>query len=189
VPARQQDVVEVPTVGAVLPAGELVVRLHGMSRVDGLHLRHGHQRRRRMGDPDEGSRITSAAGQEATGLAGQQRREVEGQPSGDDVPLRRHFGPRSVQLRAEERGETVPAQVAGVGDREPVLPAEVIGQRDEVVPRLGVPIRDRLGRQGPVRPVRVTVQASPPEAPRRSKGPRSPHPVDPGHRSRAHGIG
>ena len=102
-----------------------------------------------MGDADEGAGGGGAPGDVDAGLLGCGRVEIEWKARGNDVPQLADLGLGGVKLGADDGGEVVGAQAAGVGDR-PVIDAEkVVGQHHEVVARVLVGFDHLVGASTP----------------------------------------
>ena len=80
--------------------------------------------------------------------------------------LRRH----GVNFRADQRGETVAAQPARVGNRPIESAQEMIGHLEEVIARTLIRLDDLRGVQGSVGKVRMGVKIPAPETARRREG-------------------
>jgi hypothetical protein len=98
--------------------------------------------------------------------------EIERQSDGEDMPGRSqlHTILRRMQLCPENRREGPRAKRSSVDERPSVVLQEVLGQRQEVVPRRLVEAADVLRRTVAVRKRRVCVQVAPPEAAGPGKG-------------------
>jgi hypothetical protein len=120
----EQLVHEIPAVAAVaLHGAAVIVDLNAMGDLQGAPVLDGELGPGGMGDADEGARRGGPVGQIGAGFAGLGRGKVERQAGGHDVPQLADLGHRRVEFGPDQGGETVGAQLAGVGDR-PRIAAE-----------------------------------------------------------------
>ena len=113
----------------------MVIHLDRMRGAERSPILNGQLRPGGMGDGDEGARLPRALRQLRPALIRSGGGKIERQPGRDDVPVFARARPHGVNFGADQGGEIVAAQLAGVGDR-PIEPAQkMIRHLNEIVAR------------------------------------------------------
>jgi hypothetical protein len=142
----------------VIPCSPMVSYFAGPPiRSERRHVKVGHGVPLRMSGDDKGPGLECPARQLRTRLLKRRGSEIERQSDGEDMPGRSqlHTILRRMQLCPENRREGPRAKRPGVDERPSVVLQEVLGQRQEVVPRRLVEAADLLRRTVAVRKRRV----------------------------------
>ena len=161
----------VKEVEPVAPIGQdragVIIDLDGMGGAQRTTVLDRQLRPRWMGDRDESAGLSRTLRKLLRAFARLGWGKIEWQPSRDDMPIFAGARSHGVDFRADQSGESLAAQLAGVGDR-PVEPAEkMIGRLKEIIARPLIGLDDVARVQRAIREVRVGVKISAPETARR----------------------
>jgi hypothetical protein len=127
----------------------VIVDLDRMRRAERTAVLDRQLRPRRMGDGDKGARLPRPLRQPRSALVWRRMREIEREPGCDYMPIFSGARTHGVNFGADQGGETVGAELAGVGDGliEPV--EKMIRQLDKIVARAFIGLHNIHGVQGP----------------------------------------
>ena len=111
----------------------VIIDLDRMRGAEGTPVLDRQLRPRRMSDGDEGAGLPRSLRQLRGAFVRLGGGKGERQPGCDDMPIFAGARPHGVNFRADQSGEGVAPQLAGVGDR-PVEPAQkMIGHLQEII--------------------------------------------------------
>ncbi len=154
-PALAQKLIEqIPAITPVVFNGAaMVVDFHRMGAVNGAAILDGELRPGGVRYADESAGFMGAAGNLFAGFIFSGGREIKRQASGHDMPEFANLGLRGVQFRAEDGGEIIGAQGAGVGDGPIIVPHEMIRQHHEIIAGVLVGLDHPRRFKSPIRQV------------------------------------
>ena len=166
----------------------VIVDFHGMRRRNRPRICQGQPRPLRMGYCDKGPGGNGPFGDFGSTflirarheIGAVRRREIWRQPNGEDVPqLAIRHGPR-MQLRPQNRGETLCPKGHGIDDGIAPHAHEVIRQGKEIIPLGTIAAAHFFGRKHAIRSGGMGMQVPAPETPGSGEsGKRSCHAVHP----------